>query len=223
MSATRRARVTFGVGIALILAAGAVTLTRAPPHVVRKGASTNIATQLAFAGTRGDATVCQADETLPAGISAVRVWLGAEYGARVHVTLVSGERVLTDGSRGPDWTSGSVTVPVASIGSSASQVKLCIEIGPNSEPIFFLGNETSKQEAALMYTPSSAVGQRLDGRLGVEYLEAGQGSWWSRILSVARHMGVGHALTGTWVALLIAGLVVAASAFAIGLALRELH
>ena len=54
-----------------------------------------------------------------------------------------------------------------------------------------------------------------------EYLAAGNRSWWSRILEVARHMGLGHALTGTWVVGLIAALMVAVGGLAIRVALRE--
>ena len=39
--------------------------------------------------------------------------------------------------------------------------------------------------------------------MGIEYLAAGQGSWWSRLVAVSRRLGLGHALTGTWVALLV--------------------
>jgi Predicted membrane protein (DUF2142) len=208
----RDVKVTLGVGVALLLALGALTLTRAPPRVVRVGTTTN--TQLA--STTGDVTVCQANEALPAGASAIRLSLAAYYGSQVRMRASSGSRVLTEGSRGPDWTSRSVTVPVTPLEHGASQVTLCIALGPNSEPIQFWGIDTPAREAAV-----TGAGQRFGGRVGVEYLAAGQGSWWSRILPVARHMGIGHALSGTWVALLIAALVAAAGLLAIRLALRE--
>jgi len=53
-------------------------------------------------------------------------------------------------------------------------------------------------------------------------MEPGGGSWWSRALSVARHMGIGHAISGTWVALLVAALVAALCALVIRLGWREL-
>jgi hypothetical protein len=57
----------------------------------------------------GDATVCQGNEALPAAVSAIRVTLGAEYGSSVHLRASQGSRILTQGTRGPEWTSGSVT------------------------------------------------------------------------------------------------------------------
>ena len=42
----------------------------------------------------------------------------------------------------------------------------------------------------------------------VEYLRAGHGSWWSRASSVARHMGLGHAASGTWIVFLLIALMI---------------
>ena len=220
MRSVRYVKVTLAVGVALLLAVAALTLTRAPPRVVGVSSATNASTRLPLGRALGDATVCQGNESLPAAVSAIRVTLGAEYGSSVHVTASQGSRILTQGTRGPEWTSGSVTVPVAPLSHAASHVMLCFELAPNSEPIYFLGNETSAGETAILHTAGSPGGQPLGGRVGVEYLAAGQGSWWSRILTVARHMGLGHALTGTWVALLIAALAATAGALALGVALR---
>lgn len=213
MRALRDVRATLGVGIVLVAVAVALTLTRAPPRVLRVAAQP--LEVLTF--TTGDGETCQTGEVLPAGASAIRVSLGAYYGTRVGVKAYAGGRVLTEGTRGPDWTSGSVTVPIRSLSYTASDVKLCIAIGPNSEPIYLLGTPTPKRYAA--FVPG---GSSVGGRVGVEYLAAGNGSWWSRILSVARHMGIGHALGGTWVVLLIAALVGSVGALAMWLAVREL-
>ncbi len=204
---------TLGVGVALIMAAGALTLTRAPPRVVRVG-TRSTGTILAIATEAVE--VCQGGEALPAGVSAIRLSLGAGYGSGLRVVASSGGGVLTEGSRGPGWTTGSVTVPVTPLKQAASPVTLCIDLRPTSEPIIFAGIHAPARVAAV-----SGAGERLTGRVGVEYLAGGRGSWWSRILAVARHMGIGHALTGTWVALLIAALVAAVGVLAIGLALRE--
>jgi hypothetical protein len=167
--------------------------------------------------TISEEETCQGNEVLPAGVSAIRVSLLAYYGATVRVTASSGPRVLAEGGRGGEWTGGSVTVPITPLKRTVSHVTLCIAVGLNSEPIFLLGDETPAREAAV------ATGEgRLGGRVGVEYLAAGRGSWWSRILPVARRMGLGHALSGTWVVLLIAALVGAVGLLAVRLTLREL-
>jgi hypothetical protein len=213
MRAVKAVKVTLGVSIALTLAIVAVTLTRSPPRVVRASS----VGRGELGSTISEEETCQGNEVLPAGVSAIRVSLLAYYGARVRVTASSGPRVLAEGRRGGEWTGGSVTVPITPLKRTASHVTLCIAVGPNSEPIFLLGHGTPAREAAVA-TGEGPVG----GRVGVEYLATGRGSWWSRILPVARHMGLGHALSGTWVVLLIAALVGAVGLLAVRLTLREL-
>lgn len=226
----RNVTVALTAGLALLAAVGAVTLTRSPPRVARVGVPGGDAHSALLANGASDFSVCQPDETLPAGVSGIRIALWAFYGANVHVRVYSGSQVLTEGSRGADWTSDSVTVPVKPLDRSTSGVTLCFGIGPNSQPILFLGSNAPAQEAAAIDTggdaptPAVAVSARelLRGRVGVEYLAAGTGSWWSRILTVARHMGLGRSYSGTWIALLVAALMLAVGALAIRLTLREL-
>ncbi len=213
MRAASDVKVTLGAGIALLAAVGAVTLTHAPTRVVRE----NTRARVLVGETIGDAEVCQANEVLPAEVSAIRVSVGAYLGSRLRLTAFSGPRLLTEGTIGPTWTGTSATVPVKPLSRAASHVRLCIDIGPNSELIFFTGAAASAGESA-----EYGRGALLGARVAVEYLAAGQGSWWSRILEVARHMGIGHALGGTWVVLLIAALVAAMGALAVGAVLREL-
>jgi hypothetical protein len=205
-------KVTLGAGIAIIVALGALTLSHSPPLVVRVGTRALDIRPLAVT----DVKICQGNEVLPAGVSAIRLALGAYFGSKVRVEASVGGKVLTRGTRGPGWTGNSVTVPVAPLKRSASPVKLCFEAAPNSELVYVVGTEASKREAAVWR------GQSLGGRVGVEYLASGQGSWWSRVLAVARRMGLGHALTGTWVVLLVAALVASVGLLAVRLVLREL-
>jgi hypothetical protein len=200
------------VGIVLLLAVVALTLTRAPPRVVR--VSSNVEALLGT--TAGSAEICQENEVLPAGVSAIRLPLQAFFGARVLVRAFSGSQVLTEGRRGADWTGKSVTVPVTPLNHPTSHVKLCIDLGPNSEPIYVGGVETPKREAATL------KGRTLVGRVSVEDLASGRGSWWSRIPAVVGHMAIGRAFSGTWVVALIVALVVAAGALAVGLTVQEL-
>jgi hypothetical protein len=210
--AARNVRVTLGVGIVLLLAVGAVTLTHSPPRVVQVNTK-----QRVLGGTIiGDAEVCQANEVLPADVSALRLGIGAYFGPRVKVRALSGSLVLTEGAVGPTWTGTSVTIPVNPLSHATSGVKLCMHVGPNSELVFFKGAPARASESA-----SYGEGALLGGRVAVEYLAPGDGSWWSRILEVARHMGIGHALSGTWVVLLIAALVSAVGVLAVGVVWRE--
>lgn len=226
----RKVAITLAVGVALIAAASAVALTRSPPRVARVGVLTADARAVPLGKVLGDATICQSGETLPASVSGVRIGMWAFYGARMHVRVYSGSRILTEGSRGPNWTSDSVTVPVRPVDHQTSGVSVCIGIGPNSQPLLLLGSSTPDKESASMAlgvntpTPAAATGSHslLKGRIGLEYLAAGRGSWWSRVSAVAKHLGLGRAYTGTWIALLLAALMAAVGVFAIRLTLREL-
>jgi hypothetical protein len=208
----RDVKVTLGVGVALIAAVGALTLTRSPPRVVRVGAPS----RAIFPLTVSSAEVCQANEVLPAGVSAIRVWLGAYFGSRVRVVALANSQVLTEGVRSPNWTGGAVTVPVTAQSHATSGVTLCFDAAPNSE-LLYLGVAPASQAESAVWR-----GKALGARVGVEYLAAGRGSWWSRILTVARHIGIGHALGGTWVVLLIAALAAAVGVLAVRLVVREL-
>jgi hypothetical protein len=229
----RNVKVAFAVGMALMVAVGAAVLTRSPPRVLRAVSQGELVGRGEHPGlffTSGDAAVCQANEVLPAGVSGIRLWMLAIYGAQVHVAAFSGSQVLTEGSRGADWTGQTVTVPVKPVAHTTSHVKLCFAVEPNSEPIVFRGalappRETAEVLKGATLTPAVAAvntERPLVGRIGVEYLAAGQSSWWSRVTSVAKHMGLGRAYSGTWIALLVAALMAAVGALALRLTLREL-
>jgi hypothetical protein len=213
MRAVRVVKVTLAVGVVLLVAVCAYALTRTPPRVLRAGAKP----AGLLSALSGDGEACQENEVLPAGTTGIRLSLAAYVGARIRVAAYSDSRVLTEGRRGPDWTGTSVTVPVAPLRQSVSDVAVCFAVGPNSESLFLLGTETPTAEAMTLPT-----GERLSGRLDIDYLGAGQGSWFSRLLPVARRMGLGRAFSGTWIVLLIAALMGAVGVLAGRLALREL-
>lgn len=220
-----RVKVTLAAGIALLAIIGALTLTRSPPRVVSANARS---TNAALAHITGDLSVCQAGESLPASVSAIRLSMWAFVGWKMHVLAYAGSRLLTEGRRAADWTSTSVTVPVKPLDHATSNVTLCFAIGPNSEPALILGNNTPAQEAAVVVSggttpsPGAQATERLPGRVDVEYLASGQGSWWSRAEEVARRMGLGRAFSGTWIALLVAALMAAVGVLAVRLTLREI-
>ena len=222
----RKVSITLAAGIALLAVLGAVTLTRSPPRVVRVGQPGGDVVNSTLARAAIDFTVCQPDETLPAGITGIRLALWAFYGTRVNLRVYKGSQLLTAGSRGADWTSDSVTVPVRPLARATSGVELCFGLGPNSQPMSVLGvaspiNRSASISSGDSPTPTSGR-ELLGGRMGVEYLAAGTGSWWSRIVTVARHMGLGRSYSGTWIALLVAALMAAAGTLAIRLTWREL-
>jgi len=213
MRAARQVKLTLGIGVVLLGGVVAVTLTRTPPRVLRVGSRA----ETLFTRIDGGAEICQPDEVLPAGSTAVRLQLPAFFGAPVSVRAFSGSREITHGARNPDWTGSSVTIPVTPLRQTITSVRLCFKIGPNSEPLDVVGQKTPRAQMAVLDN-RSAIG----GRLSVEDIGSGSGSWWTRVLAVARHIGLGRALTGTWIALLIAALMAAVGLLALRLTLRDL-
>jgi hypothetical protein len=224
---------TFALGLVIFAVVGALTLGKAPARLVAVGApGTRIVSPTGINPievTSGSPTFCQAGEVLPAGVSAIRVGMWAFFGARIHVMAYQGSTLLTQGFHDANWTGTSVTVPVRPLSHSASQVKLCAKIGPNSEPLILLGSKTpSSQAAVLTELPTPALDLNpsaasvLSGRVAVEYLAPGHDSWWSQLLPLARRLGLGRAYSGTWIALLIAALMLAVGVLAVRLTLKEL-
>lgn len=203
------------MGIALIVLLVALTMTHAPPSVVRTNAPSGVNGQLATLIESGE--LCQGKEVLPAGTSALRLSVGAYVAAPVRVTVSSGSQLLTQGRRGANWTGNSVTVPIAPLSHTATNVTVCADIAPASELIYIQGAAASGGEVATL-----GAAQRLGGKMVVEDLSPGEGSWWSRVGSVASHMALGRAFTGTWIVWLILLLMVAVGALALRLPLREL-
>jgi hypothetical protein len=222
--------ITLVVGLVLLGAASALALTRSPPRVARVGVPTGDTRDVPLGKVLGDVAICQPGETLPAGVSGIRIGTWAFYGAKMHVRVYSGSQILTEGSRGPNWTSTSVTVPVKPVDRATSGVTVCIGVGPNSQPLLLLGASAPEREQSSatlgVSSPTLAAAAKshelLGGRIGMEYLTAGQGSWWSRVSSVAEHMGLGRSYSGTWIAFLVAALMAAVGVLAVRLTLRVL-
>jgi hypothetical protein len=218
-------KVTLAVGMALTIAAVAFALTRSPARVVRVNESE---ANTSLGVTQAEPAVCQANEVLPRGVSAIRLSIDAFFGSTVHLIAYDGSRVLTEGRRAPTWTGTSVTVPVKPVAHRTSHVKLCFALAPNDQLVIIPGRLTPPREAAVAMR-SNKLAPRvarsaelpLKGRVLVEYLAPGHGSWFSRVRAVARAMGIGHFVSGAWVALLAAVLMAAVSVLTVRVALRE--
>jgi Predicted membrane protein (DUF2142) len=194
------------VGLALVAAAVVLTLSGSPPRVLGTNA---IAHTMAIGSTTGGASACQPGGALPRGTSAVRLGLQAGAGPSVTVSVQSGERVLTRGARGSGWTGGDVTVPVEAVRGATRDVRVCYTLGPIRGHVTIFGQQVGSPKAPT-------------GRMAIEYLTAGNKSWWSSALSVARRIGLGRAPSGTWIAVLVALLMTIVATLASYLCLREL-
>jgi hypothetical protein len=206
----KRARIALAAGFALFALALVLVLLDSPPEV----AGTNGVPALSAVGyLAGGAKGCQQGGTIPRGTSAVRLSFGSNVGPSVAVRAYSNSSLVTEGSRPSGWgITETVTVPVKTVAETAPNSELCITLGPVTEPVEVHG-------AALSARGPNGTVKRLE-RFRIEYLRQAGGSWWSRISTVARRLGLGHAPSGTWVAVLELLLMLAAAAIAVRLVLR---
>jgi len=154
--AVRAAVATFVAGAGLLAAILAVTLSdSAPVRTVRIGApglkAINELGGQSLGRTSSEPVLCQAGEVLPSGVSAIRVSIWGFYGAHIHLMVYRGTQLLTQGSRAADWTGSAVTVPVRPLSRTVGGVRVCFAIGPNSEPLNLLGNETPARQSAVAF------------------------------------------------------------------------
>ncbi len=207
----RDPRVALAAGLTLTaLGICLVLLSNAPPIVIRSNAPRTDSTS--FGASDLAERICQPDEVLPGGTTAIRVWVEAVIGPPVSVEVLSGARLLTQGSRGWGWTAGSVTLPVRRQPRTVSYLTVCVNIAPPREPVGLQGVPSAPALAATVRqgplpraTPVQAPTYRrgpLPGRLVIEYLRPGDRSWWSLARSVARRMELGHAGSGRWIPVL---------------------
>jgi hypothetical protein len=211
----RSVSVTLAVGLTLTAIAIGLTLTRSPLSVA---ATNGIPAEERLAVTTINAGACQANEVLPRGTSAIRISIQAFTGPRVKVKVLSGTHVLTSGELGSGWTGKGVLVPVRPVPSTTSNVKVCFALILKDEHVNISGRGTPPAVAA-----RSEEGEALLGRVRIEYLRPGHSSWASLASMVARHMGLGHAWSGTWIVLLVATLTAGVAILSSALVLRELR
>jgi hypothetical protein len=209
-----RATVALIAGLALVAIAIGVTLSGRPVVVARTNSTL---ANGSLAETTSAASACQAGETLPADISAIRLTLRSEIGPRVSLRALSGTRVLTSGAVGNGWTGGSVTVPVRPLPRTSPHVRVCFAVDASRESVGIVGSPTNSAVAARSH------GKALPGRIKIEYLREGPSSWWSMAPQVARRLGLGHAPSGTWLVLPLIALMGAVVAGGSWLAVRELR
>jgi hypothetical protein len=209
-----RVSVALSLGLALLAIALAVVLSGSP--LVLAHANQVPADEPIYKATGGSGA-CQPGETVPAGVSAIRLILVAVVGPRVSLTVGSPGGPVTSGSVGGGWTAGAVTVPVKPLAHPVGSARICFQLGGSAEAVEVGGSAARPALAARTLT-----GKVLPGRFTVEYMHRAHGSWWSTGETVARRLGLGHAPSGTWLAvlmLLAMGSVVAGASW---LVLREL-
>jgi hypothetical protein len=209
----RGVRLALAAGLALTAIALVLTLLGSPVSVA---ASNKVAglPERPIASTTHSASYCQEHEALPRGTSAIRVWLAAAYGPRVHVVVRSDGHPVTGGQAGSGWSGGSITVSVKPLAHAVSNVTVCASFRLRDETVIVVGNTAS---------PEREGHPAVSARMWIEYLRPDTASWASLIPSVVRHMSFGHAAPGTWIVFVALGLIVAVAALASTAVLRDLR
>ncbi|HSZ13733.1 MAG TPA: hypothetical protein VK790_06835 [Solirubrobacteraceae bacterium] len=207
----RSSKLALAVALAAMAAATGVALTHAPLTV----AGTNsVPAEGAGAVTNGHATSCQDGGAVPRGTSAVRVSLSAIAGPSVRVRVLAGSRLIAQGERPPGWgLAAYVTVPVEVVRETVAHARVCVTVGPAAAPVELRGRPTRT-------APVTDLGLQTV-RLSFEYLRPSSESWWSRISSIAYHLGLGRAAGGAWLAVLVLALMLGVVALASRLTLEE--
>jgi len=209
----RNVVVAIAVGLTITGVATIAVLSRAPLAVI--GANPIPAKDFIEVEEKGKLSNCQAAGTIPKGTTAIRIGVeGLDYSPAVTIRVLQGSRVLKEGSQpGGGVSAPTVTVPVSKFAHAVSGARICPTVGPALEPIRYYG----------VPVPSRSGGQLQGAALHVQYLRPGTKSWWSSLSSIAYHMGLGRAPSGTWVAFLALILAIVTVALTCRLALEELR
>jgi len=199
-------------GLALLVVGLLVVLSGSPVTVIGTNA---VADHHEVEVVEGGYHACQASGTLPAGTTAIRLSATANTGPRIKLKVFAGGKLVTSGEREAGWgVDETVTVPVRRVPRTVDDAQICIKFGPVIEGIALNGT--------LLKTTNGAGETTSVPLLRFEYLRARHASWFSLLTTVARHLGLGHEPSGTWVVLVLLGLMVAIAVLATQLVLREL-
>jgi len=212
MSARRRVAITLALGLVVITAALIGVLAQTPRALI---ASNGIYVTEELGLFHEHTTVCQAGERIPASTSALRISMVGHVGPAVAVTVSAAGQILARGNLGAGWESDSPTLSLQPAPAQPLQATICLTRAAGGLPVELTGGEAPKTLLA------SVGGEALSGRLRVEYLGSGHSSWLSLAKHVARRLGLGRSLSGTWLALPLIALMAAAVALGGWLLLRE--
>jgi hypothetical protein len=201
------------VGLAAIAIAIVAVLARAPLTVAgTNSVSGSEYTELKAPGTLSS---CQQAKLIPRGVSAIQV--GAEgfyFNPLVQLKVLSGQRVLAQGTQIAGSIAPLVTVKIDALAHAVSNARVCFTIGPALEPIRYYGVPRQSTK------PSS--NQLEEVELELKYLRPGSKTWGSQLSSISYHVGLGRAPGGAAAVILLLALGLSTVALACRLALREL-
>jgi hypothetical protein len=175
-----RIRVTIAIGLALIVVAVGVSLARTP--LVRAGTDgTPLSGEIG--ATSVPATICQGEETIPAGTTAIRLSMLSLLGPRIKLVARAGGQVVSTGQIGYGWTGSVVTIPVSRVTGTHSHAEVCATLAKRRQLVNVRGTNTRSSPAINGKAPMA-------GRMNVEYLRPDNKSWLSLATPTARRIGL---------------------------------
>jgi hypothetical protein len=189
--------------VAVAVGLGLVLLDSKP-----RQAGTNYVPEVAEALTLrgGDAEHCQDGEVIPADTAALRLLIGTfeRPSPELRVTVREGGEVISAGSLAAGQPDGRVTIPIERVADLHAGADVCIE-----------ARSPDEDRRTVLYG--------MPGRAHLEWLRAGDESWFDLVGTVAHRFGLGKPfVSGGWVLLLAAGLLALAWFLGLRLVLREL-
>jgi hypothetical protein len=210
-----RVKAALAGGLVLTAVAIALTLLHSPATI----ASTNEAggERESLATVEHGTRICQRDEYVPRGTTAIQPKLGANTGPRMRVEVQSDGQVLTSGQRGSGWTGRIVTIPVTLLKHSVSDATVCVSFAMHDETISIYGSPATGDAEAL--EGKHTLGEKM----WINYLGTAERSWASQLGSIAEHMELGRTSSGAWIVLLVLVLAAGVVALSCTLVLRELR
>ncbi len=206
------------IGLALLLV-GLVTLLSQRSERLTGRNDVRVYTVLTQTGGGGE-RACQGGELLPRDTNAIRPSLRAvgNRGPALTLTASRGGRIVTRGRLAAGWRGRSPAIPVREVQRTVDRVRVCLHLGAGLGVTLAGANASDPSHRAAI---ASLDGAPLDGSLRIDYLQAGDVSWWAHVPALAHRIGLGRAWTGPWVALLIVALMLACGALAVGWLIRE--
>jgi hypothetical protein len=209
---------TLAVGALALVAAIAATLSDAS---VRETGTNGVLVSGEVDTLRPGHRVCQDGERVPAR-TAVLELTATRAGTPPPALAVE----LTDAARRAPvaagtaaWGELTATVRLHPAPARERTVRVCLRLRGS-------GGAAASASATLFGAPAAGAasatddGARLGGRVRFDYLRAGAESWWAFAPTVVRRVGLGHAWSGSSVALLAALLTLASIAVASWLLVR---
>jgi hypothetical protein len=211
-------RVRVVLGVALLLAAGALVLDMSGSS--RRTAGSNHINPTVFSATVPPGGVVCQPAFLPGDAASVQILIGTFGHAVPPLQLQfvdSAGQAVASGTAPPGARQGTLTIPLRRVQGAPAAKSACLHFGGTS-PVAVGG------EAGPIHFGSELVdGRPQPGVISLFYLRRGSESWWQLLPALTRRFGLGKAsFLGTWTLPVIAALLFALWVATTRLLVREL-